>query len=786
MRVLVLSSTFPSTSEPIRGVFIRERVRRLARRCEVVVVAPVPWFPFNRWIRGGRALIPRVELQGALTVYHPRFFSLPRYGKFLDGALYFLSLVPFVARLRKTFPFEVIDAHFAYPDGVAATLLARLFRRPVVVTLRGSIVRLRGYRLHRPQLRWVLRRADRIVAVSDALRQVAIDLGLGADRIRVIPNGVDAAAFVPMDRAEARRLCGLPEAGPILLTVAGIYEGKGQLDVIESLPGLIRIFPGLLYVMVGSPRPGERYLRRLKERVLRLGLEGRVRFTGTRPHDELRRWFSAADVSVLATQSEGWPNVLLESLACGTPVVATDVGGVPEIVRDETDGLLVPIGRPGALGATLLQALERSWSRQALAAHAHEFNWEDTVEQALDELAGARRPERPRMIAKLRRKRLHRPEALRLLLKDALGVRHRRFAVRRHVHEAAEWLLRAQQATPDHGVSGAYTFEDGWVASYPETTGYIVPTLLGVAEYMGDPRYRDAALAMAEWERTVQYPEGGFPGHFVDRPNPPVVFNTGQVIFGLLAAHEAAGNAYFLASARQAGDWLLSQQDPDGAWRRSDYHGHVHTYNTRTAWALVELGLRTGIERYVHAGELNLDWALGQQDPNGWFRDCAFAPGRDPYLHTIAYAAQGLLEAGLRLDRANYVAAARQTCEAVLARVRKDGWIPATFDARWNPTARYSCLTGNAQMAALWFRLSALTGEPAFEEGARKANRFLRSLQDCETAHPAVRGAVKGSHPIWGRYLFGTFPNWAAKFFIDALLMEDAFLNGTKPCIRGW
>lgn len=390
------------------------------------------------------------------------------------------------------------------------------------------------------------------------------------------------------------------------------------------------------------------------------------------------------------------------------------------------------------------------------------------------------------MIARLWRKRLHRPEALRLLLRDAVGMRHRRFALGRHVSEAAQWLLRAQDATPDGGVSGGYSFEDGWIASYPETTGYIIPTLLGVAEYTGDPGYRDRALAMAEWALSIQYPEGGFPGHFVDRRNPPVVFNTGQIIFGLVAAHEATGGGRFLAAARCAGDWLLSQQDPDGAWRRSDYHGHVHTYNTRTAWALVELGLCTGSDRYVRAGELNLDWAVRQQEPNGWFRDCAFVPERDPYLHTIAYASQGLLEAGLRLDRADYLAAARRTCDAVLARLRDDGWMSATFNARWQPTARYSCPTGTAQMAAQWLRLSAWTGDPGFEEGARKANRFLRSLQDCETLNPAVRGAIKGSHPIWGRYLFGTFPNWAAKFFVDALLMEDALLNGTKPCIRCW
>jgi teichuronic acid biosynthesis glycosyltransferase TuaC len=386
MRVLVLSSTFPSVQQPTRGVFVHERVRRLARRCEVVIVAPVPWFPMNRWIRRDRATVPLLERQDGLTVYHPRFLSLPRYGKFLDGVLYFLSLIPFVAGLRRRFSFEVIDAHFAYPDGMAATLLAKLFRRPVVVTLRGSIVRLAGYRLHRPQLRWVLRHADRVIAVSDALRRVAEGIVQDTDRIRVIPNGVDASVFAPMERAEARRLCDLPPEGPILVTVAGIYEGKGQLDVIESLPALTRAYPGLLYVMVGTSRPGESYLRRLEERVRQLGLGPHVRLAGTRPHAELVQWFSAADVSVLATRSEGWPNVLLESLACGTPVVASDVGGVPEIVQDGRDGILFPATDTAALTEALRRALGGDWDRDALARRARRFDWNETVEQALDEL----------------------------------------------------------------------------------------------------------------------------------------------------------------------------------------------------------------------------------------------------------------------------------------------------------------------------------------------------------------------------------------------------------------
>jgi teichuronic acid biosynthesis glycosyltransferase TuaC len=389
MRVLVLSSTFPSVQQPTRGLFVRHRVRGLAKRCEVVVVAPVPWFPLNRWLRAERDAVPAVEDQEGLRVYHPRFFSLPRYGKFLDGTLYFLSLIAFVRRLRRSFPFEVIDAHFAFPDGMAAVLMGRLFKCPVVVTLRGSIVRLAGYPLHRPQIRWALRQADRVTAVSESLKKVAVGIGVPEEHVRVIPNGVDSTAFRPMPQREARRLCGIPENAKVLLTVAGVYEGKGQHSVIDVLPSVRSRYPEAQYVIVGNPRPGESYQRRLQSTVESLGLAGHVVFAGPRPQAELRQWFAAADVSVLATQSEGWPNVLLESLACGTPVVATEVGGVPEIVRHGDLGCLVPYGDSAALGDALLSTLERSWDRGALVRHAQRFDWNESVEQALDELSAA-------------------------------------------------------------------------------------------------------------------------------------------------------------------------------------------------------------------------------------------------------------------------------------------------------------------------------------------------------------------------------------------------------------
>jgi len=390
MRALVLSSTFPNPKQPTLGVFIRERLRRVAHRADLRVVAPIPWFPMNRLLRGARAVgIPAVEQQHGLQVYHPRFLCVPGHLKWLDGVLYGLSLIPFLLRLRREFPFDLIDAHFAYPDGVAGVLLGRVLRRPVVITLRGSIVRLATYPSHRPQLRWALERADRIMAVSQSLADVAGGLGIPQARIRVVPNGVDTVAFRPGDQPAARRACGLPLERRVILTVGGIYADKGQHLVLEALPALLRRHPDLLYVMVGDFRR-DAYRDRLEAIIERGALGDRVRLAGLRPHQELPAWYQAADIFCLPTRSEGWANVLLEALACGVPVVATRVGGNPEIIRDERCGLLVPFGDATALGEALGVALETRWDRQAMVTHAATHTWEGAAEQVLEEFTAAR------------------------------------------------------------------------------------------------------------------------------------------------------------------------------------------------------------------------------------------------------------------------------------------------------------------------------------------------------------------------------------------------------------
>ncbi len=387
LRVLVLSFTFPNVKQPALGVFVRERIRRIASECEVVVVAPVPWFPFNRLIRGEQwSGIAPVERHEGLEVRHPRFFCIPRYLKWLDGGLYAISLLPFLWRLRRSFPFDVIDTHFAYPDGLAGTILGRIFRRPVVITLRGSIVRLATYPLHRPQLRLALRRAARVLAVSESLKQTAVALGIPPQKVRVIPNGVDTSRFFPMERSEARRALDLPKDAKILLSVGGLNEGKGHHRIVAMLPSLLRRHPDLLYVIVGGGRRADSLRPVLEDLIRDHGLRDHVLLAGERPHGEIPLWMGAADVFCLATRSEGWANVLLEAMACGRPVVSTRVGGNAEIVTDPSLGTLVPAADDTAFAEALRAALERPWAPEALAAHARRHSWERATRDVLAEL----------------------------------------------------------------------------------------------------------------------------------------------------------------------------------------------------------------------------------------------------------------------------------------------------------------------------------------------------------------------------------------------------------------
>jgi glycosyltransferase involved in cell wall biosynthesis len=383
--ILVFSTLFPNGAQPHAGIFIRERMFRVARYLPLVVVAPIPWFPLQGLIRHFRphfrASAPRLEVQQGIEVHHPRFFSIPGVGKWLDGLFLALGSYRTVRRLCRERDLDVIDSHFGYPDGYAATLLGRWLGLPVAITLRGTEIRHSRTPWLRPLLVKGLRRAQRILTVSDSLRQHAISLGIPADRITVVGNGVDTEKFFPMDAGAARRAWGLPEVGRFLITVGGLVERKGFHRVIEVLPALRERYPDLHYLIVGGASAEGDWSEKLRAMVRDAGLQDWVHFMGALPHERMREVLSAADLFVLATRNEGWANVLLEAMACRLPVVATDVGGNAEVIGSASLGHIVPFDDRQALRHALEQALEQDWNHDAIAAHARANSWDERVER---------------------------------------------------------------------------------------------------------------------------------------------------------------------------------------------------------------------------------------------------------------------------------------------------------------------------------------------------------------------------------------------------------------------
>ncbi len=370
-------------------------------------------------------------------------------------------------------------------------------------------------------------------------------------------------------------------------------------------------------------------------------------------------------------------------------------------------------------------------------------------------------------------------ELLRHAYRDAFGVKRSVKATEWHLREVMEWLVRAQDATAVGGVAFGYSLHPrrGWSAAYPEITGYIIPTFYNYADHSGETGYRQRALRMARWEVEVQMANGAVQALTLGNPPIAAVFNTGQVLFGWTRAFRESGDEQFRDAAIRAAEFLVQAQDGDGAWRRhaSPYvRPGVNVYDARTAWGLLEVSRIACPERYREAALRNLDFVLTRQHDNGWFADCCLRDDKRPLLHTIAYTMEGLLEAGLLLNESRYIEAAAAAAGALIARQRTDGSLAGRFDASWSPAADWSCLAGDAQTAVVWFRLFQATGSRRYHEAGRRIARFLKATQDTSHRNLAVRGAIKGSHPIWGEYLPFHYPSWAANFFASALMLELA------------
>lgn len=381
--LLVFSSLFPHEGQPTAGVFIRERMFRVAEQLPMVVVAPVPWFPLQGLLRivrpHFRPAAPRFEQQSGIDVYFPRYLCFPGIFKRLDGILMALGSYRTVRRLKQERSFELIDSHFAYPDGYAAVKLGKWLKLPVTITLRGTELRMSKSAPLRKRMLKALDGAARIFSVADSLRQLMGQQGADTRKIQVVGNGVDLQKFSAVPRNEARQMFGLKDTDNVLISVGGLVPRKGYHRVIEVLPDLIQEFPNLKYLIVGGAGPEGDYSKELKEQVAALGLNEHVLFLGPKPSTELKFPLSTADVFVLATENEGWANVFLEAMACGLPVVTTRVGGNAEVVADAELGSLVEFGNARQLRDAIRDALSRNWDREYILQYARTNSWDGRV-----------------------------------------------------------------------------------------------------------------------------------------------------------------------------------------------------------------------------------------------------------------------------------------------------------------------------------------------------------------------------------------------------------------------
>jgi len=381
VRTLVLSSLYPNPVQPRHGIFIENRILDQVRsgRAEVRVMAPVAWFPlrhkiFGRYSRVAQA--PSEEQRNGIRVSHPRYPVVPKFGMTVAPALLAASLIHPIQRIiNEGFDFDVLDSYYFYPDGVAAALLGRYFSKPVVITALGTDINvIPQYTLARKMIQWAARNAAGMTTVCKALKDRLVDLGASEDSIRVVLHGVDLALFrPPQDREELRRRLGLDR--PTLLSVGNLIELKGHHLVIAALQRL----PEMELIIAGTgPEEGS-----VKLLATSIGVDSRVRFLGHVNQTDLPAYYGAADALILASSREGIPNVLLEAMACGTPAVATRVGGIPEVITAPEAGVLVPERTPESLACSISQLFEHYPDRQRTRRFVEKYSWKQTTEDHL-------------------------------------------------------------------------------------------------------------------------------------------------------------------------------------------------------------------------------------------------------------------------------------------------------------------------------------------------------------------------------------------------------------------
>ena len=378
MKILIITNLFPNSQESTRGIFNFQQFKAL-REQEVVikVVAPIPWHHFSK--------MPFRETIDGFDVYHPRYFIIPKITRALYGLFFFISIFKTVKRLCDEFKPDAILATWAYPDAIGSFLCVKILKKPFFVKVHGSDINLYvKHPLRRAQITYALSRSSKVIAVSSALKQRLVEICVPAEKIAVIPNGVDMDLFKPLDQIECRKKLGLPLDKKIILYVGNFAQVKGVDILVDAFGELTRLRNDILLVLVGAGSLD----KMLCEKVKTLGIEQNIIFAGRTPHDSIRYYMNACDVFCLPSRDEGCPNVVLEAMACGKPVVGSDVGGIPELITSTELGILTKPSDSESLSCALKEAINKQWDSVTIRNSIAKFNWEESalmLKKALEE-----------------------------------------------------------------------------------------------------------------------------------------------------------------------------------------------------------------------------------------------------------------------------------------------------------------------------------------------------------------------------------------------------------------
>ncbi len=362
------------------------------------------------------------------------------------------------------------------------------------------------------------------------------------------------------------------------------------------------------------------------------------------------------------------------------------------------------------------------------------------------------------------------PLIVKQLLKDFRKSNNKIHSNDFHIKKAIDWLVLAQNITNNGGVSKGYNLFTGWLPSYPETSGYIIPTLINYSYLVNDRKYIKICEEIADWECFMQLKNGAFKAKKVKNGYIYYIFDTGQILLGLIRAYNEIQKKKYLNCAVKAGNFIIENQDEKGTWKKYTFQNISHSYNVRIAWILLELFLITNEEKYKSAAINNIEWTLKQMTKKFWFKKVNHHS--EPLTHFISYTIRGILESGIILNDSRLKKISFNSASKLLNYFENHENFPATFDSQWKSKDNYSCLTGNAQLSIIWLKLFQIFGNKRFLLNAQILNNYLKQKQTLESKYKSIDGAIKGSDPIWGKYARFIFPNWAAKFFCDSLILE--------------